>query len=411
MNNQKQLIRFATVGSVDDGKSTLIGRLLLDSKSIFEDQLKSVEKVSANNEIDLALFTDGLKEERDRGITIDVAYRYFSTPKNKFIIADSPGHIEFTRNMFTAVSTSNAIIVLIDARNGIVEQTIRHTFIASLLNVDHAIVCINKMDLVNYSEKTFTRVVNEFEYLLSETELQNITYIPTSAIKGDNIVECSKNMDWYNGAPLLNVLETLNTFNNVKNDNARFPVQTIIESNDYKGYAGRIVSGVFEVDDSVTVLPSGINAKIKSINAFEKKLTKAYAPMSVLITLDNDMNISRGDMIVQEKKQSKLCKNIEVVLCWLSDDPLSENTRLLIQHTTARQEVAIEEVVYKINIDSLKKDYQDKSMRVNDICRVNLKTAKPLILDPYKENKSTGSFILIDERTKNTVGAGVILKR
>lgn len=417
MIENSQLLRFTTAGSVDDGKSTLIGRLLYDSKSIFEDQLDAIEKTSlkkGHDGVDLALFTDGLRDEREQGITIDVAYRYFSTPKRKFIIADTPGHIQYTRNMVTGASTANAAIILIDARNGVVEQTKRHSYIASLLQISHIIVCVNKMDLVEWSEERYNEIVNEYEKISSKMLVKDVHYIPISALKGDNVVNRSKHMDWYMGSPLLHTLETLHISSDINKVDARFAVQTVIRPQregfiDYRGYAGRIASGIFRPGDDVTVLPSGFTSKIKQIDIYDQHLEEAYAPMSVNICLENDIDISRGDMIVKTNNQPEPRQDIEAMICWLNNKPARPRTKFSILHTTNEQKAMIGDVVYKMNINTLDRDTDDKDINMNDICRVKLRTTQPLMIDPYRENRTTGSFILIDDATNETVAAGMIL--
>ena len=359
MLDNNQLLRFTTAGSVDDGKSTLIGRLLFDSKSIFEDQLQAIENTSkkkGHDGIDLALFTDGLRDEREQGITIDVAYRYFTTPKRKFIIADTPGHIQYTRNMVTGASTANAAIILVDARHGVIEQTRRHSFIASLLQIPHVIVCVNKMDLVDFSEEAYNNVIDQFEKFSSKMLVKDVRFIPISALLGDNVVNRSKNMDWYQGAPLLHTLETMHISSDINKIDARFPVQTVLRPQnethrDYRGYAGRIVSGILRVGDEVTVMPSGFNSKIKSIDTFEKTLEEAFAPMSVSITLEDDIDISRGDMIVRSNNTSEASQDIEVMLCWLHNNPAKPRAKYSIRHTSNEQKAMIKEVVYKYDIN------------------------------------------------------------
>lgn len=417
MLDNNQLLRFTTAGSVDDGKSTLIGRLLYDSKSIFEDQLEAIENTSkkkGHNGVDLALFTDGLRDEREQGITIDVAYRYFTTPKRKFIIADTPGHVQYTRNMVTGASTANAAIILVDARYGVIEQTKRHAFIASLLQIPHIIVCVNKMDLVEYSEETFNNVISQFEEFSSKFLVKDIRFIPISALDGDNVVNRSQIMDWYQGAPLLHTLETLHISSDLNKIDARFPVQTVIrpqnESHrDYRGYAGRIASGVFRVGDEITVMPSGFTSKIKSIDLFDINLEEAYAPMSVTMTLEDDIDISRGDMIVRSNNKPEASQDIEVMLCWLHNQSAKPNTRYTIQHTTNQQKAMIKEVVYKIDIKTLDRKAEVNSLNMNDICKVKIRTTKPLMIDSYRENRITGSIILIDDASNETVAAGMIV--
>jgi sulfate adenylyltransferase subunit 1 len=415
--SNNQLLRFTTAGSVDDGKSTLIGRLLYDSKSIFEDQLEAVKNTSAkkgHEGVDLALFTDGLRDEREQGITIDVAYRYFTTPKRKFIIADTPGHIQYTRNMVTGASTANAAIILVDARHGVIEQTKRHSFIASLLQIPHIIVCINKMDLVDYKEEAYTRVIEQFEEFSSKLIVKDVRFIPISALNGDNVVNRSEAMSWYQGAPLLHTLETLHISSDINKIDARFPVQTVIRPQneahrDYRGYAGRIASGVLRVGDDVTALPSGFSSKIKRIHTYNKELEEAYAPMSVAITLEDDIDIGRGDMIVRTNNQPEATQDIEVMLCWLHNDPAKPRAKYSVRHTTNEEKAMIKDVIYKIDIETLDRNTEDKSLSMNDISKVRIRTTKPLMIDSYRENRITGSIILVDEMTNETVAAGMII--
>ncbi len=415
--DKNQLLRFTTAGSVDDGKSTLIGRLLYDSKSIFEDQLSSVESTSKKKGIegvDLALFTDGLKDEREQGITIDVAYRYFTTPKRKFIIADTPGHIQYTRNMVTGASTANAAVILIDARHGVIEQTKRHTFIASLLNIPHIIVCINKMDLVDYKEEVYNDIVSQFEEFASKLLIQDIAFVPISALVGDNVVNRSENMKWYQGSPLLRLLETLHISSDINKIDSRFPVQTVLRPQkegfiDYRGYAGRIASGIYRVGDEVAVLPSGFTSKIKSMNAGEHEVDEAFAPMSVAMTLEDDIDISRGDMIVRKNNQPEALQEFDVMLCWLSAESAKPRAKYVIMHTSNEKKAMIKEVVYKMNVNTFERDGDDTSLNMNDIARVKIRTTHRLLVDSYRENRNTGSLILIDDQTKDTVAAGMIL--
>ena len=342
MLDNNQLLRFTTAGSVDDGKSTLIGRLLYDSKSIFEDQLEAIEKTSkkkGHNGVDLALFTDGLRDEREQGITIDVAYRYFTTPKRKFIIADTPGHIQYTRNMVTGASTANAAIILVDARHGVIEQTKRHSFIASLLQIPHIIVCINKMDLVDYAEEVYNNIIDQFEEFSSKMLVKDVRFIPISALNGDNVVNRSNHMDWYQGATLLYTLETIHVSSDINKIDARFPIQTVLRPQsethrDYRGYAGRVASGILRVGDDVTVMPSGFTSNIKSIDTLGASLEQAYAPMSVSITLEDDIDTSRGDMIVRSNNKPETSQDIEVMLCWLHNEPAKPRAKYNIRHTT-----------------------------------------------------------------------------
>ena len=415
--DNNQLLRFTTAGSVDDGKSTLIGRLLYDSKAIFEDQLEAVTTTSkrkGHKGIDLALFTDGLRDEREQGITIDVAYRYFTTPKRKFIIADTPGHIQYTRNMVTGASTANVAIILIDARHGVLEQTKRHAFIASLLQIPHVIVCINKMDLVDYSEEIYNKINIQFEEFSSKLYAKDIRFIPISALDGDNVVNRSKHMDWYQGAPLLNTLENLHISSDINKIDARFPVQTVLRPQrdgfiDYRGYAGRVASGIFRPGDKVTVMPSGFTAIIKSIDTYEGSLKEAYAPMSVSITLENDIDVSRGDMIVKTTNQPKAVQEFDTMLCWLNNNSASPKVKYTILHTSNEQKAMIKDVMYKIDINTYRREEDDKNLNMNDIARVKIRTTRPLMVDEYRDNRVTGSFILIDDTTHETVAAGMIL--
>ncbi|RDK87323.1 sulfate adenylyltransferase subunit 1 [Marinirhabdus gelatinilytica] len=412
-----QLLRFTTAGSVDDGKSTLIGRLLYDSKSIFEDQLAAVETTSkrkGHEGVDLALFTDGLKDEREQGITIDVAYRYFTTPKRKFIIADTPGHIQYTRNMVTGASTANAALILIDARHGVIEQTKRHAFIASLLQIPHVIVCINKMDLVDFSEKVYDEIVSQFESFASKLYVKDIQFLPISALLGDNVVNRSENTPWYKGAPLLYTLETLHISSDLNKIDARFPVQTVLrpqseEFLDYRGYAGRVASGIFRPGDEVAVLPSGFTSTIKTIDTLEGELEEAYAPMSVSITLEDDIDISRGDMIVKKNNQPEPVQEFDAMLCWLNDAPARPRAKYTILHTSNEQRAMIKEVIYKIDINTYAREEEDKSLEMNAIARVKIRTTRPLMMDEYRDNRVTGSFVLIDDATHETVAAGMIM--
>lgn len=415
--NNNQLLRFTTAGSVDDGKSTLIGRLLYDSKSIFEDQLESISATSAkkgHNGVDLALFTDGLRDEREQGITIDVAYRYFTTPKRKFIIADTPGHIQYTRNMVTGASTANAAVILIDARHGVIEQTKRHAFIASLLNIPHLIVCINKMDLVDFKEDAYQKIISQFEEFSSKLLVKDVRFIPISALLGDNVVNRSKNMDWYQGGTLLNVLETLHISSDINKIDARFPVQTVLRPQregfiDYRGYAGRVASGIYRVGDEVAVLPSGFTSKIKSINAGEDEVKEAYAPMSIAITLEDDIDVSRGDMIVKKNNQPESLQEFDVMLCWLNNEAAKPRAKYTIMHTSNEQRAMIKNVVYKVDINSYNRIEDDNSLNMNDIARVTLRTTHRLMTDSYRDNRVTGSVVLVDEATNETVAAGMLV--
>ena len=412
------LLRFTTAGSVDDGKSTLIGRLLYDSKSIFEDQWEAIEQSSkqrGDENVNLALLTDGLRAEREQGITIDVAYRYFATPKRKFIIADTPGHIQYTRNMVTGASTANLAIILIDARHGVIEQTCRHSFIASLLQIQHIIVCVNKMDLVDWSEDRFNEIVGQYKEFASRLEVPHIDFIPISALLGDNVVKRSTNMDWYQGSPLLYTLETMYIGNEHNHVDARFPVQWVIrphsdEWHDFRGYAGRVAGGVFKPGDEVTVMPSGFQSRVKGIHDIHGDVPEAFAPMSVTVTLEDEIDISRGDMIVKQNNPPQSSQQIEAMICWFSSEAnLEERGRYTLRHTTNDVKCLVKELKYKMDINTLHKLKEDREVRLNDIARVSLQTSAPLHFDRYRRNRATGSFILIDEQTNNTVAAGMIV--
>lgn len=412
-----QLLRFTTAGSVDDGKSTLIGRLLYDSKSIFEDQLEAItdtSKKKGHEGVDLALFTDGLRDEREQGITIDVAYRYFTTPKRKFIIADTPGHIQYTRNMVTGASTANAAIILVDARHGVIEQTKRHAFIASLLQIPHIIVCINKMDLVDFKEEAYDAILKQFEEFASKLLVTDVRFIPICALLGDNVVNRSEHMSWYQGAPLLHTLETMHISSDLNKVDARFPVQTVLRPQregfiDYRGYAGRVSSGIFRIGDEVTVMPSGFTSKIKSIQGPSEELQEAFASMSVAMTLEDDIDVSRGDMIVRSNNKPDASQDIEVMLCWLHNETAKPRAKYAIRHTSNEQTAMIKEIVYKIDINTLSRKTDDSELNMNDISKVRIRTTKPLMVDSYRENRTTGSIILVDENTNETVAAGMIV--
>jgi sulfate adenylyltransferase subunit 1 len=403
---------------VDDGKSTLIGRLLYDCKSIFEDQWEAIEQSSkqrGDENVNLALLTDGLRAEREQGITIDVAYRYFATPKRKFIIADTPGHIQYTRNMVTGASTANLAIILIDARHGVIEQTCRHSFIASLLQIQHIIVCVNKMDLVDWSEDRFNEIVGQYKEFASRLEVPHIDFIPISALLGDNVVERSVNMDWYQGSPLLYTLETMYIGNEHNHVDARFPVQWVIrphsdEWHDFRGYAGRVAGGVFKPGDKVTVMPSGFQSRVKGIHDIHGDVPEAFAPMSVTVTLEDEIDISRGDMIVKQNNPPQSSQQIEAMICWFSSEAnLQERGRYTLRHTTNDVKCLVKELKYKIDINTLHKLKEDREVGLNDIARVSLQTSAPLHFDRYRRNRTTGSFILIDDQTSNTVAAGMIV--
>lgn len=414
-----ELLRFTTAGSVDDGKSTLIGRLLYDSKAIFEDQMEAIERASeraGGEQVNLALLTDGLRAEREQGITIDVAYRYFATPKRKFIIADTPGHIQYTRNMVTGASTANVAIILVDARLGVLEQTRRHAYIASLLQIPHIIVCVNKMDLVQYQENVFETIKNDFEAIASKLSVKDVRYVPISALDGDNVVDRSKNMDWYQGPTLMYLLENIHIGSDINRDDFRFPVQYVVrpqsrEWPDYRGYAGRVASGVVNVGDTLMVLPSGFSSKVKSIDLFGEQYQQACAPLSVTITLDDDIDISRGDMLVKvgNGQPPRVDQNIDVMICWFNEKKLVPGGKYALKHTTSEVKCMVKEVQYKVNISDLEKEHNNLEVGMNDIARISLRTTKPLFFDSYNVNRTTGSLILIDEATNETVAAGMIV--
>jgi sulfate adenylyltransferase subunit 1 len=411
------LLRFTTAGSVDDGKSTLIGRLLFDSKAIFEDQMEQIEEISTRKGkgyVDLSLLTDGLRAEREQGITIDVAYRYFATPKRKFIVADTPGHVQYTRNMVTGASTANLAIILIDARHGVIEQTCRHSFIASLLQIKHVVVCVNKMDLVNFSEEKFNKIREDYTNFASKLNIPDIRFIPISALMGDNVVEPSTKMPWYQGGTLMYTLETVNIASDLNMIDSRFPVQYVIrpqsdEFHDFRGFAGRIEGGVFKPGDEIMHLPSGLTTKIKTIETMDGQLQEAFPPMSITMTLEDNIDISRGDMIVKPNNQPEVGQDIEIMLCWLNDKKMTPGGKYGIKHTTKDARCVIKEVRYKMNINTLHKIEEDKTIGLNDIGRVLIRTTSPLFYDSYNKNRITGSVILVDEFTNETVGAGMIL--
>tara|TARA_B100000674_G_scaffold300610_1_gene249530 strand:- start:370 stop:1635 length:1266 start_codon:yes stop_codon:yes gene_type:complete len=411
------LLRFTTAGSVDDGKSTLIGRLMYDSKSIFEDQLEAIEASSerrGDEQVNLALLTDGLKAEREAGITIDVAYRYFATPKRKFIIADTPGHIEYTRNMVTGASTANLAIILIDARNGVIEQTCRHSFIASLLGIKHIVVCVNKMDLVDFSEKQFEKIKKQYEEFSAKLNISDINYIPISALKGDNVVDKSKNTSWYDGDTLLKTLETVEINADINFDDSRFPVQRVIRPqskkfHDFRGFAGKVEGGVFKVGDQITALPSGTVSKIKKIYLGDNEIEETYPPMSVTLTLEDEIDITRGDLISKTDNQPQVLKELDVMLCWMNDKPLTPRGKYTIRHTSNETMGMVLGIDYKVDINTLNKSEDDSPITKNDICRVKIKVSKPLMIDSYSRNRGTGSIIIVDNGTNETVGAGMVV--
>lgn len=412
-----ELLRFTTAGSVDDGKSTLIGRLLYDSKAIFEDQMEAIEQASINKgeeQVNLALLTDGLRAEREQGITIDVAYRYFATPKRKFIIADTPGHVQYTRNMVTGASTANAAIILVDARNGVVEQTLRHSFIASLLQIPHVIICINKMDLVDYKEEVFEQIRKDYEGVSDKFDIKDIRFVPLSALKGDNVVDRSENMAWYDGPTLMYLLEHLHIANDRDFTDPRFPVQYVVrpqsdEYHDYRGYAGRVAGGVFKKGEPVTVLPSGLTSKVKSIDSMNKELDIAYPPQSISIQLEDDIDISRGDMIVGENNPPQVSQDIAFKFCWLNEKALMPRAKYTLRHTTKDVKCVVKSVDFKIDINTLEKNTEDKNVGLNEIGQMTIRTTQPLIYDSYRKNRITGSLVLVDDATNETICAGMIV--
>ena len=413
-----ELLRFTTAGSVDDGKSTLIGRLLYDSKSIFEDQYELIKDTSerrGEEGVNLALLTDGLKSEREQGITIDVAYRYFATPKRKFIIADTPGHIQYTRNMVTGASTANVALILIDARKGVIEQTRRHAIIASLLQIPHLVVCINKMDLVDYSEDVYKKIQDDFEKFSAKLDVSDVRFLPVSALLGDNIVNRSENTPWYEGPTLMYFLENVHIASDKNYIDTRFPVQYVIrpysdDFHDYRGYAGQVAGGVLKKGDKVTLLPSGFTSTIKKIDTFDGELEVAYPPQSVTILLEDDLDLSRGDMIVRPNNQPIATQDIEVMLCWFDESKsLLPGAKYTIKHTTQDARCIVKDIRYRLNINSLHRDLEDKDIKMNEIGRVLLRTTKPLFIDSYTKNRVTGSIILIDEATNRTVAAGMVV--
>ena len=413
-----EFLRFATAGSVDDGKSTLIGRLLYDTKSIFQDQMESIEATSVqmgNDYTNLALLTDGLRAEREQGITIDVAYRYFATPKRKFIIADTPGHTQYTRNMVTGASTADVALVLVDARHGVVEQSRRHAFLASLLRIPHLVVCVNKMDLIDYDEKAFTAVKEEFRSFAMKLDISDLTFIPVSALHGDNVVERSINMPWYEGSSLLHHLEEVHIASDRNHIDARFPVQYVIrpqsdEHHDYRGYAGTIAGGVFKPGDEVMVLPSGFTSKVSSIDSFDGPVSEAFGPMAVTMRLADDIDVSRGDMICRPNNQPTSSQDLQAMVCWMSETTsLSPRMKLALKHTTRSSRVMVTDLQYRIDVNTLHREENPESLTLNEIGRVSLRSTQPLFFDEYRRNRNTGSFILLDESTNATVAAGIIV--
>lgn len=411
------LLKFVTAGSVDDGKSTLIGRLLYDTKTIFEDTLEQVKMSSERRgdaHTNLALVTDGLRAEREQGITIDVAYRYFSTPKRKFILADTPGHIQYTRNMVTGASNADLAIIMVDARHGVIEQTKRHSFIASLLGIKHVVVAINKMDLVDYKEEVFEDIKQQYVDFTSKMAIPDLRFVPMSALDGDNVVNKSTKMDWYEGPTLLYILENTQVSTDHNFVDSRFPVQYVVrpmsnEYHDYRGYAGRVAGGVFKPGDEVTVLPSGFNSKIKSIDSYDGPVEEAFPPMSVTMLLEDDIDISRGDMIAKPNNQPDMSQDVDAMVCWMGDKPLVPGGKYQVMHANADARCMIKEVVYKMDINSLHRIEDDNSIKMNDIGRIKLRTTKPLLKDAYTKNKVSGSLIIIEEGTNNTVAAAMII--
>ena len=412
-----ELLRFTTAGSVDDGKSTLIGRLLYDSKSIFQDQYDAIEEVSkrrGEEGVNFALLTDGLKAEREQGITIDVAYRYFSTPKRKFIIADTPGHIQYTRNMVTGASTANVALILIDARQGVLEQTRRHAIIASLLQIPHLVVCINKMDLVEYSQEVYDRIHDDFESFASKLDVHDVSFIPISALKGDNVVDRSASMPWYEGSTLLYYLENVHIASDYNFIDCRFPVQYVVrpyndEYHDYRGYAGRVAGGIFKKGDEVMLLPSGFTTRISKIETYDGELEEAFPPMSVTMHLEEDFDVSRGDMIVRVNNVPRQEQELDLMICWFHEKPLQDRGKYILKHTTKEARCIIKEVRYRMDVNTLHRDMNSAQVGMNDIARISIRSTLPLFVDPYQKNRITGSVILIDEGTNETVAAGMVI--
>ncbi|HEY2574937.1 MAG TPA: GTP-binding protein [Streptosporangiaceae bacterium] len=414
------ILRFATAGSVDDGKSTMIGRLLFDSKAIFEDQLASVEKTSRDrgeNYTNLALLTDGLRAEREQGITIDVAYRYFATPRRKFIIADTPGHIQYTRNMVTGASTADLAVVLVDARNGLTEQSRRHAFLTTLLRVPHLVLAVNKMDLVDYDQAVFERIVDEFSTFATKLEIGDLSFIPMSALHGDNVVERSPNMTWHDGPSLLHHLEHVHIASDRNLIDVRFPVQYVIRPHlstdpmlhDYRGYAGQVAGGILKVGDEVMHLPSGLTTTVQRIDTANGPIDEAYPPMSVTLVLADDLDISRGDLICRPHNQPSASQDIEAMVCWMSDlRDLTPGSRLVVKHTTRTVKAIVRDLQYRIDVNTLHREESATNLALNEVGRVRLRTTQPLFHDPYGRNRQTGGLILIDEGTNATVGAGMI---
>jgi sulfate adenylyltransferase subunit 1 len=413
-----ELVRLATAGSVDDGKSTLIGRLLFDTKQIFQDQLEDVQRTSlqrGDSYVDLALLTDGLRAEREQGITIDVAYRYFHTPKRKIIIADTPGHEQYTRNMITGASTAEVALILIDARKGVVEQSRRHAFIASLLRIPHLLVCINKMDLVEWDQGVHERISEEFSAWASKLDVTDVTFVPMSALHGDNVVDRSERMPWYEGPSLLYYLEHVHVASDRNLIDSRFPVQWVIrpmsdEWHDYRGYAGQVAAGVLKVGDEVLVLPSGVETRIAGIDTLDGPLEEAYPPLSVTLRLEGDLDVSRGDMICRPHNRPEATRELDAMVCWMSERPIRPGTRYRIKHTTRAALAKVDELRYRLDVNTLHRDEESEELGLNEIGRVRLRLSAPLLVDDYRRSRATGSFILIDESTNDTVGAGMVLE-
>jgi bifunctional enzyme CysN/CysC len=411
-----ELLRFATGGSVDDGKSTLIGRLLYDSKQIFQDQLEAVQRTSVargDEYVNLALLTDGLRAEREQGITIDVAYRYFSTPKRRFIIADTPGHTQHTRNMVTGCSTADLVLLLIDARAGATEQTRRHAMIASLLGIRHLVLCVNKMDLVGYSRERFEEIRDDFIAFSERLQVYDLTCIPISALAGDNVVERSTEMPWYDGLSLLSHLETVHIGADRNLIDLRFPVQLVIrpissEYHDFRGYAGNIASGVLEVGDEVVALPSGFSSHVVSIDGPDGPLKEAFPPQSVVVRLEDDIDISRGDMLCRPNNRPNVGQDVSAMVCWMAEKPLREGATYAIKHTTRWARARVRTLQYRLDVNALHNDSRSSELELNDIGRIHLRTTVPLLYDEYRDNRETGSFVLVDEQTNATVGAGML---
>jgi bifunctional enzyme CysN/CysC len=410
------LLRLATAGSVDDGKSTLIGRLLYDTKTVFQDQLEAVERASerrGDEYVDLALLTDGLRAEREQGITIDVAYRYIATPRRKFIIADTPGHIQYTRNMVTGASTADLALVLVDARKGLVEQSRRHAFLATMLQVPHLVLCVNKMDLVDFAQEVYEEIRGEFEQFATRLNVKDLRVIPVSALHGDNMVTRSTKMPWYDGPTLLHHLENLYFASDRNLIDVRFPVQFVVrpkskDHHDYRGYAGQVAGGVLKAGDDVMVLPSGLTTRVASVETADGPVDEAFAPMSVTVLLEDDLDVSRGDMICRPHNAATIAQDLDAMVCWMTDEPLVAGQKLAIKHTTRMTRAVVKDLRYRLDVNTLHRDENATELGLNDIGRIQLRTTQPLLCDPYARNRTTGAFILIDERTNRTVAAGMI---